>query len=156
MLYPLFDWFELTALGSAVRDSTWLFPVIESMHLVALAALGGAVLVVDVRLMGWGFTSKPIRYVLLQARPFFCLALLAMVATGIPLFLSEAVKCYGSDAFWVKMTALLLAVLFTFGVRNRLAGRSVALARWERFSVAAASMALWLTVAAAGRWIGFS
>ena len=43
-----------------------------------------------------------------------------MVATGIPLFLSEAVKCYFSDAFWVKMAALGLALVFTFGVRNRL------------------------------------
>ena len=156
MLYAVFDWFELTPLGVAIRDSIWLFPVIESGHLLALSVLGGAVLVVDLRLLGLGLTEKSIDYVRIQARPFFLGALLAMIATGIPLFLSEAVKCYFSDAFWVKMVALGLALGFTFGVKNRLIAGSARLLRWQRCAMAGSSMALWLTVAAAGRWIGFS
>ena len=146
----------MSPLGLAVRDSIWLFPVIESGHLLALSVLGGAVLVVDLRLLGVGLTGKSIDYVWGQARPFFWAALLGMVATGIPLFLSEAVKCYFSDAFWVKMAALGLALVFTFGVRNRLIQGAGVLTRSQRYAIAASSMALWLLVAAAGRWIGFS
>ncbi len=155
-LYPVFDWLELSWIGTVIRESTWLFPVVEAGHLLGLAALGGAVLVVDLRLLGFGFKSRSARYVLDQARPWGVGAIVLMFATGVPLFLSEAVKCYFSSAFWLKMAALALALSFTFLVRDRRlrSGRVVSpgLAR----ALAAVSLALWSTVAAAGRWIGFS
>jgi hypothetical protein len=155
-LLEICNWLETTAIGSAVRESVWLFPVIESVHLVALASLAGAVLTVDLRLLGVGLRRPP-RELLAEAAPWFVGSLVVMFSTGIPLFLSEAVKCYYHPEFWVKMSALLLAIVFTWTVRNPLvrAGRRV-----ESRALAAAlggtSLALWLTVAAAGRWIGFS
>ena len=154
-LYELFDWLELTSVGAAIRDSAWLFPVIEAGHLLGLAALGGSILVVDLRLLGVGLKDRPASYVLAQTSPWLVGSLAVMFATGIPLFLSEAVKCYSRPAFWVKMGALLLALAFTFGVRNRVLRRSGVLPRWGR-AIAVCSLTLWLTVAAAGRWIGFS
>ena len=44
-----------------------------------------------------------------------------MVLTGVPLFLSEAIKCYYSPAFWVKITTLGPAVLFALTIRRRVA-----------------------------------
>jgi hypothetical protein len=155
-LFEVFDRLELTPVGAAIRDSTWLFPVIESGHLLGLAVLGGAVLVVDLRLLGVGLRTRLPAYVLEQARPWLLGAVTVMLASGIPLFLSEAVKCYFSPAFWVKMGALALALLFTFVVRNRLIRARPSLPPWQARGTAACSMALWLTVAAAGRWIGFS
>ena len=65
-------------------------------------------------------------------------------------------KCYYNTSFWVKIITLPIALGFTYGVRNRIAGRedvdTSALTRWT----ATASLLLWFTVAAAGRWIGFS
>ena len=52
MLLPFFTWCEQTAIGATIRDSTWLFPVIEAVHLLGLAMLGGAVLLVNLRMMG--------------------------------------------------------------------------------------------------------
>ncbi len=46
-LLPFFEWCETTPLGLMVRESVWLFPVIESVHLLGLCILGGALLVVD-------------------------------------------------------------------------------------------------------------
>ncbi len=155
-MLDVFDWLELTAIGVAIRESLWLFPVIESVHLLGLATLGGAVLMVDLRLLGVGLRERPITYVLEQARPWLLGALVVMFATGIPLFLSEAVKCYFRTAFWVKMIALALALIFTFGVRNRLAGAPVEPGVWRARLLGTCSVSLWLTVAAAGRWIGFS
>ncbi len=155
-LYGVFDWLELTAVGAAIRDSAWLFPVIEAAHLLGLAVLGGSILVVDLRLLGLGLKGRPAAYVLEQAGPWLVGALAVMFATGIPLFLSESIKCYFSSAFWVKMGALVLALLFTFGVRNRMVRTQPFLPHWQARGIAACSLALWLTVAAAGRWIGFS
>ncbi len=154
-LFEVFDRLEQTALGAAVRDSVWLFPVIEAGHLLGLAVLGGSVLLLDLRLLGLGLGARPVAYVREQTGPWVVAALVVLVATGIPLFLSEAVKCYFSPAFWVKMGALAAALVFTFGVRNRLAGRE-GLGPAAARMLGTASMALWLTVAAAGRWIGFS
>lgn len=155
-LLEIFDWLEQTAIGAAVRDSTWLFPAIESAHLLGLAALGGAVLVVDLRLLGLGLRGRPAAYILAQSRPVLGCALGLMIATGVPLFLSEAVKCYWSNAFWLKMAVLVLALAFTFGVRDPLVRSAASLPTWRARALAAGSLSAWLTVAAAGRWIGFS
>ena len=72
------------------------------------------------------------------------------------LFLSEAVKCYYSQAFWVKMAVLPVALLFTFVVRQRVALGALDGTATRRRVTGAVSLALWFTVAAAGRWIGFS
>ena len=155
-LLEIFDRLEQTAIGVWVRDSTWLFPAVESAHLLGLAALGGAVLVVDLRLLGFGLRERPAVYVLAQARPVLWCAIGLMVATGVPLFLSEAVKCYWSNAFWLKMAALVLALAFTFGVRNPRVRSAAGLPAWQARALAAGSLSAWFTVAAAGRWIGFS
>lgn len=154
-LFEVFDWLELLPLGAAIRNSLWLFPAVEAGHLLGLVMLGGSVLVLDLRLLGFGLRERPVGYVAEQTRPWLVAAIVIMFMTGIPLFLSEAVKCYFSQAFWVKMGALALALPFTFGIRNRLARRdslSPAQARW----LGTCSIAVWLTVASAGRWIGFS
>ncbi len=60
MLLPFFEWCEATAIGQAIRESLWLFPVIESIHLLGLAMIGGAILVVDLRLLGFGLRHQPV------------------------------------------------------------------------------------------------
>ena len=56
-LFPFFQWCEATSLGTAIRESTWAFAVIESVHLLALSVIGGAVLLVDLRLLGFGLRA---------------------------------------------------------------------------------------------------
>jgi uncharacterized membrane protein SirB2 len=152
----IFNRLETTALGTAIRDSLWLFPVIEAVHLLGLALLGGAVLAVDLRLLGAGLRARPLAYVARQVDPLLAIAITLLIATGIPLFLSEAVKLYWSDAFWLKMGSLVIALAFTFGVRRRVVRSDPEPAPWKARSVALCSIALWLTVATSGRWIGFS
>jgi len=150
-LLPLFQWCEKTPAGELIRSSLWLFPVIETFHLLALAVIGGAVLMVDLRLLGLGMRRQPVAQVARDAEPWLIGSLAVMLPTGALLFLSESIKCYYSDAFWVKMTSLALAILFTFTLR-----RKIALAGSESKLVALTSLALWSCVGAGGRWIGFS
>ncbi len=152
---PFFEWCEATTIGQAIRDSAWLFPVIESAHLLGLCLLGGAVLIVDLRMLGLALGGQTVGEVARGARRWLMLGVGVMLLTGTPLFLSEAVKCYYNPSFWVKITTLPLALAFAFGVRQRI-GEKAALASALTRVVALASMALWFTVAAAGRWIGFS
>ncbi|MGH9659595.1 MAG: DUF6644 family protein [Bryobacteraceae bacterium] len=156
-LLPFFEWSENLPVGHAIRESLWLFPAIESVHLLALAQIGGAILIVDLRLLGWGLRRQPVAQLARDVQPWLAAGLAVMLATGILLFTSEAVKCYYSPAFRTKIAFLLPALLFTFTVR-----RKVAAAADERSGpirrklVALSSLALWTVVGAAGRWIGFS
>jgi len=156
VLLSLFFWSEATWLGTAVRESVWLFAVLEALHLLGLCVLGGSLLVVDLRMLGAGLARPSIAELADYARPWLLGALALSVATGLPLFLSEAVKLYYIPSFRVKMVALPLALLFTFTVRGRVVrNRTLETSARSRL-VAVASIALWLTVAAAGRWIGYS
>ena len=60
MLKPFFDWFATLAFSMAFRESTWMFAVIEATHLLALATFAGAILMVDLRLLGSGLKDRPV------------------------------------------------------------------------------------------------
>ena len=156
MLLPFFEWCESLWLGQFIVNSNWLFPVIEAVHLLALSMLGGAVLIVDLRLMGVGLKSRSASELWRAARPWMIGAIAAMILTGVPLFLSEPIKLYYSDSFWVKMTTLPIAIAFAFTVRSRVTADAVGNTTRRQLLVGALSITLWVVVAAAGRWIGFS
>jgi hypothetical protein len=157
MLLPFFQYLETVWLGRFIVDSNWLFPVIESVHLLGLALLGGAVLIVDMRLVGLGLRGREVKEIAREARPFMNFALVVMIATGVPLFLSEPIKCYYSPAFWVKMWTLAVALTYTYTIRTKTTRMEfVHNTARRQVLVGALSIALWFTVAAAGRWIGFS
>ena len=155
MLLPFFEWCEATGLGRTIRESLWAFPVVEAFHLVGLSLLGGALLVVDLRLLGWGLKDGTIADLNRQARPWLLAAVVIMLGTGVMLFLSEAIKCYYNTAFWVKISTLPFALAFTLTVKERFA-RSAMYTSAESQWVGTADLLLWFIVAAGGRWIGFS
>jgi hypothetical protein len=158
-MWPLrfFEWADATTLGGMIRTSPWAFAVIESIHLLALSVVGGAVLLVDLRLLGFGLRTPPIADLARDARPWLVGSLIVMLVTGVGLFLSEPMKCYASTAFAVKMTCLALAIVFTFTVRMTVTMSDEGRVRppWLKL-VALVSLALWFGVGASGRWIGFS
>lgn len=168
-LLPFIEWCDRTAIAVAIRDSAWLFPVIESVHLLALALLGGAVLIVDLRLLGFGLRRPPLPDLARELRPWMMAGLIAMIVSGVLMFLSEALKCYENPPFRLKMLLLCLALLFTFTVRQRVAlSQSVALSenvalsgpatargRWPARLTAVVSLTLWTGVGLTGRGIGF-
>ena len=157
MIFSLFQWIEKSALGTSVNESLYAFALIESAHLLALAMLGGAVLIVDMRMLGFGLKRLPVAQVAKAAQPWLVIGLIAIIATGFPLFASLAAgKYYVNGAFWLKMYFLAGATLYTFTVRQR-----VAMGDEERASsglgkvVALVSLFLWSGVGVMGRAIGF-
>ena len=153
---PFFQWCENSRLIVAMRGSLWLFPVIESLHLMGLALIGGAVLMVDLRLLGFGLRRQPVALVARDAERWLIVSLCVMLPTGFLLFMASAVKCYYLPVFWVKMASLLVALVFTFSVRRRVvvAADSGLNPLWARLA-AVVSLSLWSTVAIAGRLVGF-
>lgn len=155
-MYDTFAAIASWPVSRAINESSWIFALIQALHLVTLAFLAGAVLLVDLRLLGRGFSQQPIARVARDARPWLLASIVGMIATGIPQFISLATKEYDSPYFWYKMYFLVAALIFTFTIRQK-----VAFAPEGRFSpgvgkiVALISIALWTGVAIQGRLIGF-
>jgi hypothetical protein len=107
------QWIEKSALGSGVRDSVWVFPVVESIHILGIVLLVFAAAQVDLRVLGTGFLKRrPLEEVAGQLLPWMWRAVWLVIVTGIALFASEAAsKCYESRAFYVKMALIVIAVV---------------------------------------------
>jgi hypothetical protein len=153
-MMPLVQWLGHSAIAQAIHNSSWLFPFIEIFHLLALALLGGTVILVDLRFFGLGMTSKGLPELSRDVRPWLKLSLAVMLVSGFLLFMSEAAKMYVNEAFRFKMLFLALAILFTFAVHPRFT-RTEGPAPLSGKLVALISMALWACVGLGGRAIGF-
>ena len=156
MLLPFFKWCEASVFGQTISNSVYLFPVVEAMHLLALAVIGGAVLVVDMRLFGLGMRQQSVARVAKGAQPWLVGSLIVMLITGFLLMTSEAMRCYYNLAFWLKMWSLLLAMIFTFTVRRRTVTADAATVTPTRAKIVGLiSLLLWSGVGIGGRGIGF-
>jgi hypothetical protein len=156
-LLEFFQWGYATPIAETIRNSTWLFPVIEAFHLLGLGLTIGSVLLVELRLLGVGLSRQPVAQLAASAEPLLIGGLTLSFLTGIPLFLSESIKAYYSFAFWVKMASLFLVLIFTFTVRRRLTRADLTADRPALGRLMAiVSLSLWFGVAWGGRWIGFS
>ncbi len=155
-LLELFQWLQYSPLLVEMRSSPWLFPIIASMHLLGLALLGGAVLVVDLRLLGLGLSRQPVARLARNAEPWLLASLAVMLPTGILLFMCFATKYYYLTAFWVKVISLFLVLSFTFSVRRRvIMADNGNMSAVRSKLIALVSLSLWTSVALAGRLIGF-
>jgi len=153
-------WLQQTTVGGAVRESLWLFPAIETVHLLGMAVLVATVTVFDLRLLGWMLRRERVSTLAARLLPWTWAGFAVQVVTGVVLFASEAVKIYGNPAFRLKLLLILLAGVQAL-IFQRTAYRNVA--TWDESSTTPAgakvsgaiSILLWLGVVAAGRFIGF-
>jgi hypothetical protein len=103
------QWLEHTPLAFAIAESTWLFPLIEGSHILALPLSVGLIVLVDLRLLGLAFRGDPasriVTGILRLSKPGFAV----MFMTGGVLFMTQAGKAYGNSFFRAKL--LLLVVL---------------------------------------------
>jgi hypothetical protein len=156
-LLEICQWIQFSAPLVAMRSSPWLFPVIACVHLMGLAMIGGAVLVGDLRLLGFGLSRQPAVLIVRDTERWLVAGLVVMVPTGILQFMCFATKYYFLRFFWVKMASLLLVLVFTFSVRRRIAAATdeETMRPGKSRLAALVSLSLWTTVAIGGRWIGF-
>jgi hypothetical protein len=154
----LHSWFMALAhspLGREMQTSRWAFAVVEMVHLLGLAVLGGSVLIVDLQLLGFILKGESAITIGRELSRLLMGSLLVMVISGIALLSEEAGKCYYSPAFRWKMALLAMAVVFYFTLHRQAilpTGKGVR-TLWARIA-AAISLLLWLGVGVAGRAIG--
>jgi hypothetical protein len=153
----------LTTLESsdiAVRIAeTWWFPLIESIHVVGIVMTVGAILMVDLRLLGVAARSYAVSRMSKELVPWTWAAFVLSVITGVGLFITRANHYFENPAFRIKALLLVLAginmAIFHFGIARRLREWDEAAAMPLAAKCAAAvSLVAWSGVMLAGRWIG--
>jgi hypothetical protein len=154
------EWLQNTPGSVAIRESTLLFPVIEGTHVLAIALSVGIIVLLDVRLLGWGLRRTPVSDVFEKLRPVALFGFGLMFLTGILLFWSEPVLCVTKFSFLVKLGLLALAGLNAL-IFDRLVYPSVG--GWNTMALipgraqfaGGASLTLWLAVILCGRWTAY-
>jgi cytochrome bd-type quinol oxidase subunit 2 len=154
-LLPFFRWSDSTWLGETIRGSRIYFPIIETFHLLALTILFGAVLVLNLRLCGLMMKAQPTQQVARDLAPWAAWSLVVILVSGAMLFLSEAMKCYASKPFQVKMVFLFLALIYHFTIHRGVSRSNREPHRAFGVIVGAVNVLLWLGVGLGGRGIGF-
>ena len=111
-LMEVFEWIQGTPVGAAIRRSAVLIALVEGVHLVGLALLVGTILMVDLSLLGRGIRRLSTPEIARQLAGWTVAGLVIMLVSGPLMMSSEAVRCYKTPAFWVKMALLATALLY--------------------------------------------
>jgi hypothetical protein len=150
---------EQSGFAAAIRQSTWIYPVANVGHIIALVCFAGAVAVMDLRLLGALSAAAPLPLIL-RARRFAAAAFFGLAATGFLLFSAEAGHVAINPVFQLKIALVALGLLNTIVFE-------LATKRWIATLPAGAatplparaaglfSLAVWLAVAASGRTIAY-
>ena len=151
-MYPtptnIWERIEFSNLGTTVAESTWMFPTLETLHVISLVSVLGTIFVVDLRMLGW--TSNK-----------FAVTFVMAAITGGLLFISKASSYVGNPYFLWKMGMMALAGL-NMMYFHFMTWRTVE--HWDRDAsmpvavkvAAALSIIFWLAVVFFGRAIGFT
>ena len=156
MFLRLSEWCYALPMSQAYRSSLYLFALTQCLHLVAVTTFVGAIMIGDLRLLGWGPVGQSRAGIARSAQRILLWAGLAVLVTGIPQFTTNALTYQRSWLFVFKMCLLAVALVFTATVRWRVAiadeGR---LPSWVPRTVGAVSLALWMAVTISGRLITY-
>jgi energy-coupling factor transporter transmembrane protein EcfT len=152
----IIQWSKAAFPGPLVRDSQWLFVFAESIHFVGLCLLIGAMLVIDLRLMG--FYKKLTGRAVLNFVPFAVLGFGLCALTGWTMFTSNPQAYLDNTAFKVKLFLIVLAglnaALFTVVEHTKVLAlgpgdEAPSMAR----TLAIVSLGMWFVILLLGRWL---
>jgi uncharacterized protein DUF6644 len=147
--------------GQGIRESVWVFPIVEGTHLLGIALSVGLLCWFDLRLLGLVLRDTPVSKVWQQVMPVAFVGFAVMFVSGLLLFWAEAITAFHSVHFWVKLLLLILA-----GV-NALSFETTAhrnMAEWDMAPVpplrarmtGAISLLLWTAIIITGRTMAYN
>jgi hypothetical protein len=151
---------EASAVGQAVRESIWLYPTIETLHVLALAITVGSIALIDLRLLGFALRDRAVSELSAEILPWTWCGFVGAVTTGFLLFSSAAPRLFELTQFRVKIALIVLAginmwLFRLFSFRQVRAWDQQLPAPWPARLAGAVSLSLWIGVVTLGRWIGF-
>lgn len=154
------EWLVATPFAEATVTSDYLFPLLESVHVIGVGLVIGTISMMDLRLLGWAWTRRTVREVADHMLPIAWAGFVVALLTGASMFVANATSYIENVFFQMKLVVLAIAGINML-VFHRLTWRSIE--RWDqdhRPPTAAriaggVSLTSWTIVVFLGRWIGF-
>ncbi len=161
MLQQFSGWLADTPLSLELRTLVWMVPLVQTIHILAIASVLSAVLMINLRLLGWIMPNQPLAIHVKRYLPWIWYALVVLLLSGSLLLIAEPQRSLVNPYFQAKMIMLLIVVALTVWVSRPLAREP---AYWEQTTrlqtqariLASMSFVLWLGIVFAGRWIAYT
>jgi hypothetical protein len=153
-------WLAATPLSQTIQTVEWIIPAVQTVHILAVAAVMSSVLMINLRLIGLGARDQTIAAVAKRFLPFIWWPLPVLLATGATLIIAEPTRALENPVFVLKMGLLLAAAGITLACQIPLQRNAVF---WDLSSgrrraarlIASVSLPLWVAIVFAGRWIAY-
>jgi ABC-type transport system involved in cytochrome c biogenesis permease subunit len=160
-LLPVAEWLASTNGSIALHESLYMYPLVESTHVLALCLFLGMAIMLDLRLLGLALRRVPMTEIQRRLGPWMVAGFVVMVVTGVLLFYAIPVRSYQSIFFRIKVVALILAGLNAFVFHSTVDKR---IAEWDLAPVTpaaarragAVSLVLWAIIVVSGRMIAYN
>lgn len=159
MINLMLQWLEDSSWAVAIRQSIWLYPMLEIVHITGIVLLAGPAFMFDLRLLG--FSKKlPVSALAQHLLPWSRRGLLLIIPSGLLLFITNATALGYDPVFWIKMSLLVVAGLNALAFHN-FTFRSVS--AWNENAImppaakitAGISIIVWLVIIACGRLLAY-
>src|SRR5476649_3041799 len=153
-------WIDATPLSQWMQVTNWVVPTVQTVHILAIAAVASSAVMIDLRLIGLFWADRPMKAVSSRFLPLVWWPLIILFITGLIMIISEPARSLKNPAFQLKMALLIGAVVVT-GIFQLLQRRNAKFGdlrkgpRAAAISVAVVSMLLWASITFAGRWIAY-
>jgi hypothetical protein len=160
-LHEFCVWLDQTPLSQTFQSTDWLVPTLQTVHILSVALIVGALLMINLRLLGWSDRDLPLDRVCARFLPFVWWPLLALLATGTIMIIGEPARSLQNPGFQLKVTliavALVATTIFQRRVRRATAFETTGVrGRGAAAVIALFSALLWGGIIVAGRWIAYS
>ncbi len=159
-ILQLCEWIGNTSFSVGIRESIWIYPIIESVHVLGLTLFLGLLLLWDTRLLGFVLRRVPVSALWRQLFPWIAFGAVIITISGTLLFWSDPVKFYGNVFFRIKVVALLLAAAnaaaYHLGIERKLVEWDTATPPRAARLAGGTSIAIWAIVVVVGRLIAYN
>ena len=168
----IFEWLDTSLLADISKASSGVFAMVQTVHITSMVMLVGMILLGDLRMLNVILTEVPSQIIINNTKKWIFLALLFIILSGIYEASAIAMKLAHNSFFFAKMAGLSMGLVFILTLRSAVYQRAPGavfaggsseeqsqtdlMDPWVVKLVAITSLSIWFSVAAAGRWIGFS
>jgi len=149
------EWLYGTSVSSAIRDTSWIVPTVQAIHICAIAVVVGSALVTELRIAGVIAPEESLKVVAQRYLPWMWCAVGVLLATGLVMVVGEPERVLANRVFWLKMGLVLSGVLLSVYLRRPLLRSTDEGHGQPAKALAWGLLILWVAVIFSGRWIAY-
>jgi hypothetical protein len=154
-------WLAATEVSHVIQTTTWIIPTLQTIHILSVAAVFSAAILVDLRIWRLIERDEPLPEMARRFLPTIWPVLVILLVTGSLLIIGEPRRSLLNSTFYLKMALLVVAILLTIGLQRSISSspNSWNRDRWRRIVgrfAATVSILVWCGILFAGRWIAYT